>query len=257
MRLPPLVVRSLGKKILLYMAKRGGMLGAFRGGRNMWFKDALTATILLVVSASAISVNAQVYAGVAGGVATLSGDARSIVGSSSSFSSYDPKNGPAVEVLLGAHLSDYFSVQGEYIWNSNSLTLTSGRFSNGEQRGYQETRSSSQQSVLGDLLIYFRKRGNRLRPFLSVGVGLVHLSSSQQQVTPLMGNAMLPPQHFSSNMAALHVPVGMDVKLAKGWAFRYTFSETLTSNPISDRLSPPAQHNLQNFQNLFGFIKQF
>jgi hypothetical protein len=72
-----------------------------------------------------------------------------------------------------------------------------------------------------------------------------------------MGTPALPAQHFSSNIAALHVPVGLDVKIGKGFSFRYTFSETLTSNPISAQLSPPGQHRLQNFQNLFGIIKQF
>jgi hypothetical protein len=129
--------------------------------------------------------------------------------------------------------------------------------SNGGQQSYQETRSSSQQSVIGDLLIYFRKRGSRLRPFLSVGTGFVHLASSEQQINQLIGAPVLPPQHFSSNMAALHVPVGIDVKLVKGWAFRYSFSETLSGNPVSANLSPPGLHNLQNFQNLFGIIKQF
>ncbi|MGB8772003.1 MAG: outer membrane beta-barrel protein [Candidatus Korobacteraceae bacterium] len=224
----------------------------------MQVRKALVAVVLFfIICNCAVTVQAQFYAGVLGGVATLSGDSRSLLGSTSSFSSYDPKNGPALEVLVGKNLSDYFTVQGEYIWNSNTLILTSAAINNAGQQSYQETRSSSQQSVIGDLLIYFRKRGSRLRPFLSVGVGFVHLASSQQQINQLIGAPVLPPQHFSSDMTALHVPVGLDVKLTKGWVFRYTFSETLSSNPISHQLSPPASHNLQNFQNLFGFIKQF
>jgi Outer membrane protein beta-barrel domain len=215
------------------------------------------ALVLFLVCDCAVTAQAQFYAGVLGGVATLSADSRSLLGSDSSFSSYDPKNGPAVEVLLGKHLSNYFAVQGEYIWSSNTLILTSDIVSSSGQQAYQETRSSSQQSVIGDLLIYFRKRASRLRPFLSVGVGVVHLGSSQQQIQQLIGMPVLPPQHFSSNMAALHVPVGIDVKLIKGWAFRYTFSETLSGNPVSAKLSPPGLHNLQNFQNLFGIVKQF
>jgi hypothetical protein len=224
---------------------------------RMPLRNLMIAMVLFLVCNCAVTLEAQVYAGLLGGVATLSGDSRSLLGSSSSFSSYDPKNGPALEVLLGKHLSDYFTVQGEYIWNSNTLILTSAVLSNGAQHGYEERRSSSQQSVIGDLLIYFRKRGSRLRPFLSVGGGLVHLTSSQQQIDQLIGAPVLPPRQFSSNKIAFHVPVGMDVNLTKGWSFRYTFSETLTTNPISDRLNPPAMHNLQNFQNLFGIIKQF
>jgi Outer membrane protein beta-barrel domain len=200
---------------------------------------------------------AQSYAGVLGGVSTLSGDARSLLSpGSTTFSSYDPKNGAAVEVLLGRHFSDYFTLQANYIWNRNGLTLTSAAF-HATQQAYQETRSSSQQSAMADILVYFRKRDSRLRPYLSVGTGLVHFGSSQQQIDQALGNPVLPPSHFSSNLLALHVPVGIDVNLGKGWALRYTFSETLTKNPISDRLSPPGQHSLKNFQNLFGFIRRF
>ena len=201
---------------------------------------------------------AQLYAGAVGGVATLSGDARSLLNpGSTAFSSYDPNNGGAVELFVGRHFSDYFAVQGNYIWNSNQLTLTSAAFNSGTQQGYQETRQSSQQSVIGDLLVYFRNRDSRLRPYLSVGTGLVHFASSQEEIKRLLGSPTLPPQRFSTKMIALHVPVGIDVRLRKGWAFRYTFSETLSKNPISDRLSPLEQHRLMNFQNLFGFVKRF
>jgi len=176
---------------------------------------------------------------------------------STALSSYDPKNGGAAEVLVGKHFSDYFALQGNYIWNGNELTLTSAAFGNGMQQGYQETRHSSQQSLIGDFLVYFRNRDSRLRPYLSVGAGLVHFASSQDRVEQAFGTPALPPQRFSANMIALHVPVGIDVKLGKGWAFRFTFSETLSKNPISDRLTPPGQHHLMNFQNLFGFVRQF
>ena len=176
---------------------------------------------------------------------------------SAAFSSYDPKNGGAVQVLVGRHFSDYFTLQTDYIWNRNALTLTAAAFQNGIQNGYQETRNSTQQSVIADVLIYFRKRDSRLRPYLSVGTGVVHFTSSVDRIEQIQGTPDLPPQKFSSNMIALHVPVGMDVNLAKGWAFRYTFSETLCKNPVSDRLSPPGQHSLKNFQNLFGIIRRF
>ena len=41
------------------------------------------------------------------------------------------------------------------------------------------------------------------------------------------------------------------------WSFRYSFSETITGNPISARLTPPGERNLANFQNLFGFVRRF
>ncbi|MGH9664935.1 MAG: hypothetical protein ACRD9L_10975, partial [Bryobacteraceae bacterium] len=62
---------------------------------------------------------------------------------------------------------------------------------------------------------------------------------------------------FSSTGAALRVAVCIDVRIRHGWAFRYSFSETTSRNPLSDRLAPPGPHVLMNFQNLFGFLKQF
>lgn len=203
-------------------------------------------------------MRAQLYAGAFVGISTLSSDARSLLSSNtSSFSLYDPKNGPMLAFVLGNHLSDYFSLQAEYVWNRNSLTFTSSTFSSGSRAEYQESRSSFQHSVFGDVLVYFHNRKSRLRPYLSVGAGVVHLSSSKQQVSQLLGAPELPPLEFASNVFALRVPVGMDVNLGNGWALRYTFSETLSENPISDRLSPPGQHSLKNFENLFGVVKQF
>jgi hypothetical protein len=49
----------------------------------------------------------------------------------------------------------------------------------------------------------------------------------------------------------------MDFALRAGWSFRYSFSETIRNNPISEQLSPMGQRNLANFQNLFGILKRF
>lgn len=216
------------------------------------------AVVLLVVLILKPSAQGQLYVGVLGGVSALSVDARSSFSSgSSAFSSYDPKNGGTFELLGGKHLSDYFTIQGSYIWNVNTLHVGAGSFLNTGQVGYQQTRGSSQSSFIAGVLVYFRNRDSRLRPYLSVGTGLVHFSSSEEHLDEAVGDPVLPPRNFSANTIALHVPVGMDVKLGKGWAFRYTFSETISKNPIDDRLSPSPQHAFKNFLNLFGFIKQF
>ncbi len=214
--------------------------------------------VLFLVWLAPIPVFGQLYAGVLGGVSTLSGDARSIINyGSTAFSSYNPKNGGALEVVVGKHFSDYFSVQASYVWNRNRLTLAAANFNNGIEQGYQEGRSSSQQSLIGDLLVYFRGRNSRLRPYLSVGTGFAHFVSRQERLEQVVGSTLLPAQRFSSNAIALNVPVGMDIILGKDWAFRYTFSETISENPVSDRLTPPGQHSLKNFRNLFGFVRQF
>jgi hypothetical protein len=162
-----------------------------------------------------------------------------------------------VSVLFGKHFSDYFSAQVSYSWNENELSLTAGSSGPGTQQAYQQTRSSSQQTVLGNVLVYFRQQQSRLRPYLSVGTGFMHFASRQESLQHMLGAPALPPQQFSTNAIVLNVPVGMDVSLGRGWAFRYTFSETISGNPISDRLSPPGQHTFKNFQNLFGFVRRF
>lgn len=206
----------------------------------------------------AVSAHAQTYVGALGGVATLSGDAKSVLSpGGSSFSSYSPRNGFALEMLVGRHLSDSVSVQAEYRWNRNSMAVTSGAFAAGTQEGYQEIRNSLQQGVVADVLVYVRRRDSRFRPYLSVGAGFVHFSSTRQQLGQVVGSPALPRQSFSANKIALHVPVGMDVRLRRGWAFRYTFSETLSGNPINEGLTPRPSNRLKNFQSLFGIVKQF
>src|SRR5260370_16271649 len=108
-----------------------------------WFRKAMQRRMLRIAAVVfigfywATTARAQVYAGVLGGVSTLSGDARSLLSPGpTAFSSYDPRNGGAVEVLVGRHFSDYFALQANYIWNSNTLTLTAGTF-NGTQQAYQ------------------------------------------------------------------------------------------------------------------------
>jgi hypothetical protein len=198
------------------------------------------------------------YVGALGGFAILSGGGRAIVGpNDNSISLYKPETGGAFNLFLGRHLTDYLTVQGNYIWNNNSLTFNSAASLSSGQASYQETRSSTQHTVIGDVLLYFRDRSSWVRPYLSAGAGLVRLSSREEQITSVVGTPTLPPRSFATSNPALRVAVGADLKLRHGWSFRYSFSETLTSNPISDRLSPPGQGNLKNFQNLFGLVKAF
>jgi hypothetical protein len=198
------------------------------------------------------------YAGGIGGLATLSGDGRSIVASDQSqVSLYKPDNGPAVNLFLGRYLGNYVSLQGNYIWNANDLILNSTAVAPSGSTFYQEERRSSQTSIIGDVLVFFRDRRSLFRPYLSAGAGVVHVDSSRPKLEAVAGSPPLPPDKFSANVAGLRVAVGIDVKLTRGFSLRYSFSETISSNPISDRLSPPGQRLLKNFQNLWGFVKTF
>ena len=72
-----------------------------------------------------------------------------------------------------------------------------------------------------------------------------------------ISNAAPPPARSQASRARLRVAVGMDVALAGGWTARYSFSESVSGNPISAQLSPAAPRNLANFQNLFGVVRTF
>ncbi|MCI0423367.1 MAG: porin family protein [Acidobacteria bacterium] len=195
------------------------------------------------------------FAGGLVGISALSADGRSLTtGSEAAVSLYKPENGAALNFFGGVHLTDFLSLQGSYVWNRNRLTLTATRTSAAEGIYYEVSRNSTQHSVIGDLLLYFRDRRSWARPYLSVGSGLVRFTSKEQALLAVRGTPQLPPQEFKSNAGALRVAVGIDFNLNSNWSFRYSFSETIRRNPISEQLSPPGQRNLANFQNLFGFF---
>jgi hypothetical protein len=229
------------------------------GNRHSTFRiHSVCVVLILLFTPGALLAADNNYAGACGGFAILSGDGRAIAApAGTSVSLYKPQTGGALNVYVGRHLSDYLSVQGNYIWNSNGLTLTSAAFSSAGEASYQETRSSSQQAFIADLLLYFRRRRSWVRPYLSAGTGVLRLSSREERITALVGSAAPPPRSFTATKAALRVAVGADLKLRRGWSFRYSFSETLSANPISDRLTPRGKGTLKGFHNLFGVVKTF
>lgn len=218
----------------------------------------LVAILLLLGSPTILVAGEDNYFGAAAGFAILSADASSQVdGSTAALSQYKPETGPALNVFLGRHFSDYLTVQANYIWNANDVSSTAVRFDTDSQAALHERRTSSQHSFTADLLVYFRSRKSWIRPYLSAGAGVVHLKSEQKTLESLSGTVAVPPKTFSDTIPGLRVAVGADLKLRRGWKFRYSFSETINANPFSDRLSPPGQGSLKNFQNLFGLLKTF
>jgi len=202
------------------------------------------------------SAQTEPYAGVIGGVATLSADAGSQTTTQGlSLSSYAPANGGALNVFAGAHLHNYFSVQVNYVWNRNNLVLNSSSSSTGTF--YRETRSSSQNAGIADFLIYFRRRGSRIRPYLGTGGGITHLTSTRTRLIASGGAPVLPPITFSYTGPVFRSHVGIDLRLARKLDFRYSFSEMIGHNEVSEHLSPPGPRKLANFQNLFGFVVRF
>ena len=197
----------------------------------------------------------RVFVGAVAGISTLSADARAeITTDGADVSLYKPENGPALNVLLGMHVREYVTLQANYIWNRNRLALASVRSTDLGPSFYEQPRTSSQHAIVGDLLVYFRERRSVVRPYLSVGMGVVRLETKADGLARTR-NAVPPAETFRATGATLRVAVGMDLTVGRGWSVRYSFSESLSGNPISAQLSPPGQRNLANFQNLFGIVR--
>lgn len=213
---------------------------------------------LLTLAAPRRAMGGNLYAGAVGGIATLSADGRSLLsGSDGEVSLYKPENGAALNIFAGWDFSDYASLQGNYIWNQNDLSLVSTAFGPGGTKDYQQARRSQQNSAMADLLVYFRRRKSPVRPYLSVGTGLISLKSTEQDLVVVTGSPAIPARTFSATRPGLRVAVGLDVRLRRGLFLRYSFSDTISANPISSQLSPPGQRGLENFQNLFGLVERF
>src|SRR5262245_49102858 len=136
----------------------------------------ISATVLLCLVCTVAEAQSRLrpFAGVAAGIATLAADARSEISSSGAdVSLYKPENGPALNVFVGSHVHEYLTVQGNYVWNRNDVTLTSVRTTDAGSSFYDAPRATSQHAVIGDLLLYFRERRSAIRPYLSAGVGVV------------------------------------------------------------------------------------
>lgn len=194
------------------------------------------------------------YVGAVAGVATLSADARSeATAAGADVSLYKPENGVALNVFAGAHTHEYVTLQLNYIWNRNDLLLVSAADTPGGPAVSEQPFASSQHAIVGDLLLFFRDRASGVRPYLSAGLGAVRLRTRIRDG----GRAVrtIPPQEVSSTVAVLRVAVGLDLALGGKWIVRYSFSESISVNPIGRRLSPPGQRGLANFQNLIGILR--
>ena len=218
--------------------------------------SAIALLLAFCTSARAQPVS-RLFAGAVAGISTLSADARSeITPGGADVSLYKPENGAALNLLLGVHIHDYLTVQANYVGNRNDVVLTSVRTTEPAPAFSEQPRTASQHAVVGDLLAYFRERRSALRPYVSVGLGVVRLRTTAAGESRSR-NAAPPPASVQVTGAVLRVAVGIDVSLGGAWRARYSFSESLSGNPISALLSPPGQRNLANFQNLFGVVRAF
>jgi hypothetical protein len=151
------------------------------------------------------------------------------------------------------HWNNWISGQFSYTWNRNAVELQGIRGTS----SFAWPQEVGQQAFVADAMLYFRPIRSRLRPYLSAGMAAVRFDRQPVGDARVVGAIPLPSAAGVSWRPGMRVAVGIDIMARNGWGFRYSFGETLTKNPISQALSPPAPRNLMNFQNLFGFVKYF
>jgi hypothetical protein len=232
-----------------------GMPGVLASAQ--WAIRSLVFTLITALMAVPAAAQAppRAFAGALFGVSALSGDARTaIAGGNAAVSLYDPANGPAANAFAGFHAAEYVSLQVNWIWNRNDLGLFSSSTS---PAGFSEQRRGSEQhAVVFDALVYFRRLDSRIRPYLGTGLSVLRFRSDVLDDSSERG-PVLPPGPIGATRIGLRSHVGIDVAFSRGFAFRYSFSETISANPISEALSPPGQRGLMNFQNLWGIVGRF
>ena len=206
---------------------------------------------------AAAQQDSRIFAGGLFGVSALSADARSVTSASdAALSLYDPEIGPVVNFFAGVHIAEYFSVQTNWMWNRNDLTLVSSFATSSGAGHYEQVRHSDQHAFVLDGLIYFRSLTSAIRPYLGTGLSVLRFSSVD--VIRSAAHGLEPPAgDIVSTRVGLRSHVGIDFKLSRSVSFRYSFSETISRNPIGPSLTPAAQRGLMNFDNLFGFVAHF
>jgi hypothetical protein len=226
--------------------------------KGIWRVLLVTLPMLLNASSPVLAQPpGRVYVGGLFGVSTLSADARSETsGTDAAISLYKPENGVAVNAFVGIHLAQYFTLQANYMWNRNELTLLSSSLAPDAGAYYEQHRDSDQHAVVADGLIYFRRLESAVRPYLGTGLSVLRFTS-RTTATTTTGDLPVPPLRIASTRIALRSAVGIDIAVSAHLAFRYSFSETIGGNPISPFLTPQGQRGLANFQNLFGLVGRF
>ena len=220
--------------------------------------SALAAALLLTILPGLSTAQESGYfVGVISGSVQLSGDPTTIASPDGfATSGYKPETGLAVNAFVGRHLREYVTLQVNYTWNRNDLAFFAARGTPTESRFYEQPLSTTHHTFIGDVLVYFRERSSRVRPYLSAGLGLLHLSS-ERRAGLVDGGLRPPPPMFATTEFTTRVAVGVDVRVGDGWRIRYSFSENLGPNPLSHRLDPQGTRGLMNFQNLVGVMREF
>ncbi len=145
---------------------------------------------------------------------------------------YKPENGAALNILAGIQVQEYVALQANYIWNQNALMVVAAHDTAGGPSFFEQPFVSAQHAVVGDLLLYFRNRTSGVRPYLSVGAGVVRLETIARAGG--RGEGLAPPPGSRGFRPVLRVAVGLDFAVGHAWRLRYSFSESVSGNPIAE-----------------------
>ena len=198
----------------------------------------------------------RAFAGALFGVSALSADAQAVTtGADAAVSLYDPKNGLALNVFGGFMLLNTSRSRSTGCgtgttsrWFPRTHRLKPVVFMSRPETVRNMRWSSMASSTFDGWTARFGHTWEQA--CRSVRFSSEEGGSLAQGLTP-------PAGEIRSTHIGLRSHVGIDFRLSRHISFRYSFSETISSNPISPSLTPPGRRPLMNFQNLFGFVSRF
>ena len=206
----------------------------------MWFivRPALATVILLALLPRPSTAQESVFfVGVIGGSVQLSGDPTTVATPTGfATSGYKPETGVAVNAFVGRHIREYVTLQANYTWNRNDVRFFAARGAATESLFFAQSHSTSHHTLIADVLVYFRERSSRIRPYLSGGFGLLRLSADKQPGM-IDGGLRPPPAMFTTIELASRSLLASTYRLAMGGASATPSARTLAPTHLAASLS--------------------
>jgi hypothetical protein len=160
--------------------------------------------------------------------------------------------GYAVSVLLGHNKYNYVGGEIRYTYQNSNMKLSAG--------GTKATFSSLSHAVHYDLLLHFRPRGSKIRPFLAIGGGAKFYRGTGTEVVfqPLSNIALLT--HTQETQGLISTGAGVKIQIAEHLSFRAEVRDYITPFPkkvIEPVFATSAPDWLHNFVPLVGISYTF
>jgi hypothetical protein len=202
--------------------------------------------VLVLTAAAASAQDSQRWdVGVVGGFG-LTTDLTVNNGSGSATTGF--KNGAVLGVYGGEDQYRYWSGEASYLYRQSDLKLSSGNVS--------ESFGAHTHLFTGDILLHFRPREARIRPFVSFGAGLEVIVGTGNEGAPQpLGNCFFAnPTCFAALTATREVQVagevgaGVKIQLANHLRLRLQVRDYLSPRP-DQVISPGPGASMSGFPN--------